>query len=104
MTAPDAKSAAAGWPAYHRRRRTFWAVLLLGPVLAIALAANFLMPHLGIHGLLWPLLAWLALSLFTGLRWQASRCPRCGHRFFAQSPPLLALRASQCVHCMLPKD
>jgi hypothetical protein len=73
-------------------------------VVAIALAVNVLVAHVGLHGLVWPLLAWLLLSLLTGLRWQASRCPRCERRFFARSAPLLALRAHQCVHCMLPKD
>jgi len=94
----------ADWSVYHRRRRLFWTSLLAGPVITLFIAASLLVQPLGWHGLAWPLLAWGALTLLTGLRWQACRCPRCEERFFACTPPLLALHAPQCVHCMLPKD
>lgn len=101
MAAPDVP---ATWADYHTRRRLFWASVWLGPWLALAIGALWLVERHGVHGLLWPLLAWLALVAWTGAHWQASRCPRCGHRFFPARPFLLALRAPRCAHCALPKD
>ena len=97
-------TAVSTWSDYRRRSRLFWGVLLLGLAVALAIASLFLIERLGLHGLAWPLLGWVALVLATGLHWQAFRCPRCRRRFFRRHPPLLALRGNQCVNCMLPKD
>ena len=92
------------WADYQRRSRTFWGLLLLGLAGTVAIAAAFLIERHGLHGLLWPLLAWAAAVLYAGHRLQAFRCPRCSRRFFRSNPPLLALRGTRCVNCMLPKE
>ena len=92
------------WADYRRRSGLFWCVLLAGLVATLAVATLFLVEHMGLHGLTWPLLAWAALVFLAGQHWQAFRCPRCCHRFFRSRPPLLALRSHRCVNCMLPKD
>lgn len=95
---------ATSWSVYQLRRRLFWACLLVGPVIALVTAATLLVEPWGVHGLVWPLVAWATVTLVAAMRWQACRCPRCEERFFARNPPVLALRTSHCVHCMLPKD
>ena len=81
----------------------FWATLAAGP-LVLAVAAEFAMAmHSGLHGLLWAAVAWLAMLTAAALHWQDFVCPRCQHRFFRARPRVLALRASCCSNCMLPK-
>lgn len=92
------------WSDYRRRSRLFWCALLLGPVIVLLVATEWLLERHGVHGLAWPLAAWSLTVLATGLHWQAFRCPRCNRRFFRRRPLLLALRASHCRQCMLPKD
>ena len=92
------------WADYRRLSRTFWAVLLLGLVGVLAIAAAFFIERHGLYGLVWPLLAWAAAVVYAGYRFQAFRCPRCKRRFFRSHPPLLALRGKRCVNCMLPKE
>ncbi|RZJ02476.1 MAG: hypothetical protein EOP39_22585 [Rubrivivax sp.] len=94
----------ATWSEYRKRARLFWAVLLLGPIFALALASAFLVERLGIHGVVWPLLLWALAALAVAMYWQGFVCPRCKHRFFRNSPPVLALLARRCVNCMMPKD
>lgn len=92
------------WADYHRHARLFWALLLLGLVATLAIINAFLIERHGVHGLVWPLLAWAAAVAYTGYRLQAFRCPRCQRRFFRSHPPLLALLRKHCVNCMLPKE
>jgi len=92
------------WIDYRRRARIFWCLLLLGLGATLATASVFLVERLGLHGLTWPLLGWAIAVAGSGLHWQAFRCPRCSRRFFRRHPPLLALRATRCVNCMLPKE
>ena len=92
------------WADYRRLSRTFWGLLLLGLAATVAIAAAFLVARLGLHGLVWPLLAWAAAVAYAGHRLQGFRCPRCHRRFFHSHPHLLALRGKRCVHCMLPRD
>ncbi len=92
------------WADYQRLSRTFWGLLLLGLAGTVAIAAAFLVERHGLHGLVWPLLAWAAVVAYAGYRLQAFRCPRCSRRFFRSSPPLLALRGKRCVNCMLPRE
>jgi hypothetical protein len=97
-------AAPSTWADYHRLSAVFWSLLLLGLAGTLAVAALFLVERHGIHGLLWPMLAWLAAVAYAGYHLQAFRCPRCQRRFFRSHPPLLALRARRCVNCMLPKE
>ncbi len=97
-------AARSTWADYHLRSRTFWGVLVLGLMTAVAAAELVLIESLGARGLWWPLLAWAVSVAWVGHRLQAFICPRCEHRFFRRSPPLLPLRAHRCVHCMLTKD
>jgi len=96
--------AGSNWGDYRVRKWTFWVVLSLGLVATLAMAELVLIERYGWRGLAAPALAWLALTCVAGWRWQRFRCPRCEHRFFRSSPPLLAMRARRCVHCMLTKD
>ncbi|QIL19517.1 hypothetical protein [Thermomonas sp. HDW16] len=100
----DHAAPASTWDDYYQRRRLCW--ILLGPgLLAVLLLGRLLLiEHLGWYGLLSPLALWAVLLLLACLHLQKFRCPRCQCRFFAKHPPLLALRAGRCVHCMLPKD
>ncbi len=92
------------WADYRVRSRTFWALLVLGLAGTLAFAATFLVERHGLHGLVWPLLAWAAAVVYAGYRLQSFRCPRCKRRFFHSHPPLLALRGKHCVNCMLPRE
>lgn len=92
------------WADYRTRSRAFWLTLSLGLVAAIALAEFVLIERMGARGLLWPMAAWLVAVAWSGYRLQAFICPRCENRFFRRSPPLLAIRANRCVHCLLSKD
>ncbi|MES2858479.1 MAG: hypothetical protein V4704_04795 [Pseudomonadota bacterium] len=96
--------ARSNWADYRARSRTFWGVLLFGLAAAVAAAEFVLIEALGARGLWWPLTAWLVASAWAGHRLQSFMCPRCEHRFFRRSPPLLPIRAKRCVHCMLTKD
>lgn len=98
------RTAPSTWADYHARSRTFWGVLVLGLVAAVAAAEFLLIESLGARGLWLPLLAWAIAAAWAGHRLQAFICPRCEHRFFRRSPPLLPLRAHRCVHCLLTKD
>ena len=91
------------WADFHARKRLLMALSLLGPIVALVVASGYVETH-GRMGLAWPLLAWAAATVYAAVRLQAFRCPRCQRRFFRRSPPLLALRARQCVNCSLPKD
>lgn len=97
-------SASSTWADYHVRSRTFWSVLVLGLAAALAAAEIMLVEPFGAGGLWWPLAAWLVAAAWAGHRLQSFICPRCDHRFFRRSPPLLAIRAKRCVRCMLTKD
>lgn len=97
-------SAASNWADYRVRSRTFWGVFVLGFVAAVAAAEFLLIESLGARGLWWPLGAWLVAAAWAGHRLQSFICPRCEHRFFRRSPPLLPIRAQRCVHCLLTKD
>lgn len=92
------------WADYRTRKRRFWMLLVLGLVAVLFLSSAYLIERHGRHGLFWPLAAWAVVVAYAGYRLQAFRCPRCQRRFFHRSPPLLALRASRCVNCALPKD
>lgn len=92
------------WADYHARKRLFVAVLVLGLVVVLMGASIYLIDRHGRMGLFWPLLLWAVAVGYTGIRLQDFRCPRCQRRFFHRSPPLLALRRSQCVNCSLPKE
>ena len=92
------------WADYHARSRTFWGALTLGLVAAVVAAEFVLIEPLGAGGLWWPLAAWAVAVAWAGHHLQSFICPRCEHRFFRRSPPLLAIRAQRCVHCMLTKD
>ena len=94
----------SNWADYQVRSRTFWGVLVLGLVAAVAAAEVVLIESFGARGLWWPLAAWLVAAGWAGHRLQSFMCPRCDHRFFRRSPPLLPIRAKRCVHCMLTKD
>lgn len=94
----------SNWADYRLLKWTFWLVLFFGLALDLSLADSVLIPRYGAGGLIWPSVAWVAASAIAAFRWQRFRCPRCGHRFFRSSPPLLALLAENCVHCMQSKD
>ena len=104
MDSTAASDATTTWADYRRLSRLFWALLVLGLVATLTIAGMFLVERHGIHGLLWPLLAWASAVVYAGLRMQEFRCPRCHRRFFRRSPPLLALRGRQCINCSLPKE
>ena len=95
---------ASTWADYTWRTRLLWCLLGPGRVVVLVLARMFLTERFGWHGLLWPLVGWIAALILAGLHLQRFRCPRCGHLFFRQRPRLLALRAERCVHCSLPKE
>ena len=92
------------WADYRRLSCSFWVVLSLGLAATLVIAARFLVERYGIHGLAWPLVAWLAVAAYAGWRLQAFRCPRCNNRFFDSYPPLLAIFDKRCANCMLPKE
>lgn len=92
------------WADYYARSRTFWGVLTLGLVAAVAAAEFVLIERFGARGLWWPLATWAVASAWAAHRLQGFICPRCDHGFFRRSPPLLPLRAKRCVHCLLTKD
>ena len=92
------------WADYRARMRLLLVVMLLGLVVVLMGASAYLVERHGRVGLVWPLLAWAAAVVCAGIRLQGFRCPRCQHHFFRRSPPLLALRARQCVNCSLPKE
>jgi hypothetical protein len=98
------KQAAPTWADYRKRARLFWLLLLLGPVAALAAGAFWLVEHIGLHGLGWPLGAWLVALLAAARHWQSFRCPRCERRFFNRRPLLLPLLAKRCVNCLLPRE
>ena len=92
------------WADYRFRKRLFLGLLVAGLAAVLFLAAAFLVERHGRHGLYWPLAGWALLVACAGYWLQAFRCPRCGHRFFRRSPPLLALRAKRCINCMMGKE
>lgn len=94
---------ASTWADYHASSRTFWSVLLFGLAAVMGLAEFVLIESWGASGLWWPLTFWLIAVALAGHRLQSFICPRCGHKFFRRSPPLLAIRAKRCVHCLLSK-
>lgn len=96
--------AQSNWIDYARLRWTFWVVLIAGLALALAAAELVLIDRYSMPGLVGALGAWLGVSACAAYRWQRFRCPRCGHRFFRSKPPLLAILADCCVHCMQSKD
>jgi len=100
MTIETSKST---WADYRQRMLLLWAVLVPGLVIAVASAEFVLIQRMGAHGLMWPLIAWAAAVAWAVHRLQRFLCPRCGLRFFRRSPPLLALLAKRCVHCMNTK-
>ena len=97
------KHAAPTWAEYRNRARLFWLLLLFGPIVALAAGTFWLVEHVGLHGLAWPLAAWLVAVLLAARRWHSFRCPRCERGFFNRRPLLLALLAKRCVHCLLPR-
>lgn len=101
MTQPPSVST---WADYRRRSRFFWGLLVFGPIAAVAVGALWLVEHIGLHGLVWPVAAWLVALLLAAWHWQSFHCPRCERRFFERRPLFLALRAKRCVNCMLSKD
>ena len=94
----------SSWADYSARKHLFVAVLVPGLFGVLFLAGAYLVERHGWHGLTWPLAAWVVAVAYAGRRLQAFRCPRCQHHFFRRSPPLLALRATRCVNCMLSKE
>lgn len=92
------------WADFRARKRLLMAVLVLGPVVVLMVASEYFIETHGRKALIWPLLAWAAAAVYAAFRLQGFRCPRCQRRFFRRSPPLLALRARQCVSCSLPKE
>ena len=92
------------WAEYASRSRLLWNMLGLGLLAVLVLARQFLIEHLGWHGVAWPLALWTLAVVSAALHLQDFRCPRCQQRFFRQAPPLLALRGTCCVHCCLPKE
>ena len=53
------KQGPSTWADYRNRARLFWLLLLVGPIAALAAGAFWLVEHVGLHGLGWPLAAWL---------------------------------------------
>jgi hypothetical protein len=94
----------SNWADYRARKWTFWTILVFGLVATLGLAEVVLIDRYGWRGLAIPAAVWFCATLVAAVRWQAFRCPRCSHRFFRASPPLLALRSNHCVHCMQYKD
>ena len=92
------------WADYRSRARLFWVLLLFGPIVALGTGTLWLVEHFGLHGLSWPLAAWLVVLLLAAWHWQSFHCPRCERRFFRRQPFLWALRGKRCVNCMLSKD
>ena len=97
-------NAPPSWADYRSRKRLFWGVLVPGLLAVLFVASAYLIEPHGRQGLLWPLAAWATVVACAGHRLQRFRCPRCRHRFFRRTPPLLALRAKHCVNCMLSKE
>jgi biotin transporter BioY len=91
------------WADYRKRARLFWLLLLVGPIATLAAGAFWLVEHVGLHGLGWPLAAWLVAVLLAARHWQSFRCPRCERGFFNRRPLLLPLLANRCVHCLLSR-
>jgi len=98
------KRSPPSWADYRIRTRLFWVLFLFGPIVALGTGALWLVERFGLHGLGWPLVAWVVAMLLATWHWQSFRCPRCERRFFNRQPFLLALRAKRCVHCMMSKD
>ena len=101
MTIENRKST---WFDYKQRLLLLWTILVPGLVIAVVSAEFVLIERMGARGLMWPMVAWGVAVAWAVHRLQRFACPRCGHRFFRSSPPLLPLRAKRCVHCMHTKD
>jgi hypothetical protein len=98
------KQAAPTWADYRKRASLFWLLLLLGPIAALAAGTFWLVEHIGVKGVVWPLAAWLLALLVAARHWQQFRCPRCKRTFFKRRPLFLPLLSNRCVHCMLPRE
>ena len=95
---PISPGHASTWADFLLWRRILWAVIVLGPILAIAAS----MALTGSERVRLPLAVWGVVSLLVALKLQRFRCPRCQHHFFPKR--LLGLTATRCVSCMLPKE
>lgn len=98
------KVPASTWADYRDRVRLFWLLLVLGPIAALALGVLWLVEHISLHGLAWPLATWLLALLLAAWHWQSFRCPRCEHGFFQRRPLFLPLLEKRCVSCMLSRE
>jgi len=94
----------SNWADYQLLKWMFWIVLVGGLAVALVAAERVLIDRYGAPGLFAAIGAWLVSTAVAASRWQRFRCPRCQHRFFRSTPPLLAILADRCVHCSQSKD
>ncbi len=91
------------WRQYKRIRNTFFLVFVTYVPVCFALAVI----SVKLLGTFTPALVaagiWMILFLFTGVRLNTWRCPRCGKWFSATWWYNLGFLARRCVHCGLPK-
>lgn len=91
------------WQQYKRRRNQFWLVFVgYVPVCGAITLFSFELFHTFTPGFVVAFL-WMALFMFTGIRVQMWRCPRCGKWFSATWWYNLGPLARRCVHCGLRK-
>jgi len=88
----------------YRRIRNQWILVFLGymPVVGTVGFVSIKLFHTTTPAFVTAFF-WMALFLFTGIRVNVWRCPRCGEWFSGTWWYNLGFLARRCVHCGLPK-